>query len=176
MHHRSKRVENLDTNIAPLKTDWIRHAIAIDVHIDHRRVDKLHFELLVASFPSQFLTDTFKCFVLDSLNNILQLNHIDLDIWPSATIADRSRAAFDQLAGNTKHSIFGDDTCHLLGPLQRRVAILYDTGDIGYRTRTHVRKALPLPANADDLDFVTSHLSDQSLYILCTDVERDKIL
>ena len=151
MHERGESVEDGHGEMAALEANGVADRVAVHVHRHDGGVHQPHVDIGQAGLPRDLLHGLLQRLLLHLAEHTLDLGHGQLLRGSGALDGGGGRQAFGQLAGHPDDSVTTHHTGHLLGLLERQVAVLDHGLDVGDQAVLHVELTLWPAAHAQNL-------------------------
>ena len=175
--HRREGVEQVQLDLGAGEADGVADRIAVDLHLDDRRVDEAHVEPIHPGLPADPLLGLAQRRLLGAGHEPLELGLAERRARVVATHGGRAGGSLHELAGDADDRRRRPPSRHGPRLVHGGAAVRDHRVDVADRPRLHVRQPLALaPGATNDADQPALGIvldgDDQCLGELGADVER----
>src|SRR6266702_4482329 len=151
VHHRGKCGVDLDGDVLALEANWVANLVAINMDADDSAVYQLDFDVLVTSFPGDFLLGASLGAFLNFLDDKFHFIEVEGFIWLRALIADSLSDTLYQFASNADYRSLSLYTSLRFGVAQGHLTVTDNAGNVSDSARMHGTQFLVGSASSNNL-------------------------
>ena len=134
MHERREGVEDADLHVPALEADRVGQGVAVDRGGGDGGVHEPDVHVRQAGLPRDCPLGLAQRLALDAVDQFLELRLGDRKIWFATLLRVGRGKALDQLPGDADDDLRRPEAGHLLGLLERDLAVVDDGRDVGDRS------------------------------------------